>query len=507
MTEWMQGYFADAGYTYGFFPEMTPSRLNWVVLNYGLPPKTKNFRYLDLGCGQGMNLIYQAISHPDSEFIGIDFLPEHVNHANSLVNEIGIKNIQFLEMDFNELLDRQKELGSFDFIVTHGIIAWINPKLREILHNAVGKLLQPGGVYYCSYNTMPGWLHAAPFQKLVVQYNESTTGQSAIQRSKDVMDVLKNTSAAIFNAQPGLATRLQLMSNANPAYLVQEYNNKHWTPLYVCDVIEELGASKLKYTGTATLTEMYDFGLPPVIKKLLAEQQNIKTKELIRDLSLNQAFRRDVYTKGRNPLTVSRHREAIGSLAFMANPLIPRPKKKDPFIVKYGILELKGDPILYHQIMQFLDQQPDTPVTLDKIITEMASTDVRTISSAISLLMQGGWILHHVETDTQLAKKLNRIICDSAVDGIDYKHISTPKSGGAYPMLDIDWHILRCIYEGYSRESWIARIEKSLSRINKKMQIEGKPIEDKKEIETRIGQFVQDFMNIRLPFLQKLGAI
>jgi hypothetical protein len=58
--DWKHGYFADNGYTFGYYREMAPCYLAWAALLQGVVAPTRNFRYVDLGCGQGLGLILQA---------------------------------------------------------------------------------------------------------------------------------------------------------------------------------------------------------------------------------------------------------------------------------------------------------------------------------------------------------------------------------------------------------------------------------------------------------------
>ena len=62
------GYDASAGYTYGFCPEMAPDWLDLSAMLAGAAPARRDgeapFRYLELGCGQGMGLCLLAAANP-----------------------------------------------------------------------------------------------------------------------------------------------------------------------------------------------------------------------------------------------------------------------------------------------------------------------------------------------------------------------------------------------------------------------------------------------------------
>ena len=60
--DWKHGYFADNGYTFGYYREMAPCYLAWAALLQGVVTPTRGFRYVDLGCGQGLGLILASLT-------------------------------------------------------------------------------------------------------------------------------------------------------------------------------------------------------------------------------------------------------------------------------------------------------------------------------------------------------------------------------------------------------------------------------------------------------------
>ncbi|MFN5746076.1 MAG: class I SAM-dependent methyltransferase, partial [Methylococcaceae bacterium] len=148
MKQWNHGYYVDSVYTFGYYPETMPVRLHWAsLINDHITP-TRQFRYLDAGCGQGFNLIMAAAAHPDSDFVGLDFLPEHIAHATRLARCCGLTNVRFIEADFVDLADDPAALGSFDYAICHGVSSWVAPEVKRGLYRLIGQVLKPGGVFY-----------------------------------------------------------------------------------------------------------------------------------------------------------------------------------------------------------------------------------------------------------------------------------------------------------------------------------------------------------------------
>src|SRR6185369_7508208 len=113
-----------------FFLQTHPDRLATCATLYGMsaaPPE--NCSVLELGCGNGSNLIAQAFGLPNSRFAGIDLSATHIEQANGAVRDLGLTNIKFLQMDVMDM--SVAEFGSFDYITAHGLFAWVPEAVRS----------------------------------------------------------------------------------------------------------------------------------------------------------------------------------------------------------------------------------------------------------------------------------------------------------------------------------------------------------------------------------------
>jgi len=133
MRVWSHGYNVEVPYTYGYYKETNPLWVKWAsYLGGRKPPKAEKFRVLELGCGEGFNLCMHAAAFPEVEFLGIDFNPSQIAHAEELVEFTGLKNVNFVEGDFMELKDNwPKEYGKFHYVILHGIWTWISKPVRD----------------------------------------------------------------------------------------------------------------------------------------------------------------------------------------------------------------------------------------------------------------------------------------------------------------------------------------------------------------------------------------
>ena len=439
---WQHGYYAADGYTYGYYREMTPTHLAWAALLQGEVMPLQRFRYVDLGCGQGFNLILLAACFPDSQFLGIDFMPAHVRHARKLAEEAELSNIRFVEADFMQLAQSPVSLldgagseldGQVDYAVAHGIASWVSPKVRASLWALAGRLLRPGGLYYTSYNTLPGWLSAQPFQHLVrLNARTAVDGAVAVRKALETFARLEEVKAPIFAAHPGLKARLKTASEHDMAYVTQEYNNQSWQPLFVADMMAEAEAVKLGWLGTATLPDMFDGLMPAAAAKMIQAEADPVMRESLRDIATLKAFRRDLYVKGKAPAWAGERLRQITATRFVSSPFMALPEGSN------GKLELatSAGKISFNRSVfknvYDITRQPGG-ASLDEIQVRIGDANLSDTVQKVSLMMDAGWIQISLAAPANAAR-LNLAIAQAVRDGAPYRVLAVPGVGQAASM-------------------------------------------------------------------------
>lgn len=124
-------------------------------------------RVLELGCGDGGNLIPMAVELPGSEFTGIDLAEQAVARGRVVSQTLGLKNISLRQMDLTEA---GADLGPFDYILAHGLYSWVPPHVREGVLNLCRANLAPDGVAYVSYNAYPGFHRREMFREMMLHH-------------------------------------------------------------------------------------------------------------------------------------------------------------------------------------------------------------------------------------------------------------------------------------------------------------------------------------------------
>ncbi len=137
------------------YAQTHPDRLATVAALHGLPsPDPATARVLEIGCGAGGNLLAMAVATPGIRALGIDLASEPIAEGRAAIEQVGISNVQLRQGDVSDL--RDGGLGEFDYVIAHGVYAWVPESVREDLLAAIHAHLAADGLAYVSYNANPG---------------------------------------------------------------------------------------------------------------------------------------------------------------------------------------------------------------------------------------------------------------------------------------------------------------------------------------------------------------
>ena len=136
------------------FSQTHPDRLATLATLFGMnPTPVTQCRVLELGCGDGSNLVPMAYGLPGSEFVGVDLAARPIATGQEMSKTLGLKNITLHPLD---VMTVTPDFGQFDYIIAHGLYSWIPPAVQEKVLSICQENLTPNGIAYVSYNTYPG---------------------------------------------------------------------------------------------------------------------------------------------------------------------------------------------------------------------------------------------------------------------------------------------------------------------------------------------------------------
>ncbi|MBK5969053.1 MULTISPECIES: class I SAM-dependent methyltransferase [Thiorhodovibrio] len=433
MTDWTAGYVADLGYTHGYYNELNPTRIALALLNAGLavPPITTA---CELGFGQGLGLNLHAAASP-VRWWGTDFNPSQAAFARELTRLAG-SEAQVFDDAFADFAQRP-ELPGFDFIGLHGIWSWISDENRRVIADFARRHLNPGGVLYISYNTFPGWAAFVPLRDLLKAHTDvlGAPGQGRVGRIDAAIGFVERllaTNPAYTRENPGILSRFEKIKGHNRAYLAHEYFNRDWAPTSLGTMAEWLQPAKLDYAGSAhPLDAIETIHLTAEQRGLLAELSDPLFQAGVRDLMVNQQFRRDYWIKGSRRLNPLEQLEQIRALRLiLTTPSADVPRKTTGALGKANL-----DEHLYSLLLEVLaDYQPRTFVEVEQRLAGRPNAFAQ-LWEAVRILAGGGHL--HLAQEEAIAaecrprtKALNRHLMQQARGSDAIRFLASPITGG-----------------------------------------------------------------------------
>jgi protein-L-isoaspartate O-methyltransferase len=144
----------EQAYPYAVRAGTHVARLGTVAQLIGYPTApSERCRVMEIGGGDGINLISMALQSPGSEFLSFDLADEATQRGRALLARTGLSNVALETMD---IMTVPKEVGSFDYIIAHGVYAWVPEAVRQGIMALIGRCLAPQGIAMVSYNALPG---------------------------------------------------------------------------------------------------------------------------------------------------------------------------------------------------------------------------------------------------------------------------------------------------------------------------------------------------------------
>lgn len=134
-------------------PDLHPAAIAAVARLCGLSPRLRGWRVLEIGCGEGVNLMGMAQGAPDGQYVGIDLAPTAIAAAQATARGAGLDNVRFEVCD---LTQAQGRFGRFDYVVSHGVLAWTPEPVRRALMALMASSLDADGLGVVTYNVAPG---------------------------------------------------------------------------------------------------------------------------------------------------------------------------------------------------------------------------------------------------------------------------------------------------------------------------------------------------------------
>ena len=511
MTDWTDGYVADIGYTFGYYPELNPFRAKLAFANAGIVCPDFGTA-CELGFGQGLSTNFHAAASV-VKWHGTDFNPSQASFAQDLAKSCG-SDTKLYDEAFDEFAKRS-DLPEFDYIGLHGIWSWISDENRDIIVDFIRKKLKVGGVLYISYNTMPGWAAFAPVRHLMTEHAELIGSEglgivSRINGALDFTEKLLDTNPMFGKVNPSMKERVQKVKEQNRHYLAHEYFNKDWHPMHFADMAKWLAPAKVTFACSANYIDQVDaVNLTAEQQTFLKEIQDPLFRQSVRDFMVNQQFRRDYWVKGLRKLTPLDKAESMRAQRVML--LSHRADISLKFTGALG--EANMSEIIYTPILDLMaDHKIRTVLQIEQALKDKGINFTNLMQSV--LLLSGVGHMTAVQDDQVIVKakkvsdKLNLHLMDKARSSADITYLASPVTGGGVTANRFLQLFMLALGNGKKLpEDWAAFTWQILAVQGQKIVKEGKTLETAEENLAELTTQAQDFATKQLPIMKALQVI
>lgn len=306
-----QTIYSELGYKSMPFPYTTPATLEAYAALVGISaPNPKTARVLELGATYGGNIISQALFNPDATLVGIELSQEQVEKGNEVIANAGLTNVSLIQSDIASI---GSEIGTFDYIIAHGVYSWVDDGVKEALLRLIDEHLAEDGIAYVSYNTYPGWHTMEEVRQLMMFSNRDKAQfnhKEKVLHGKTIgsivgsqilkYDNLKERNSKFLGA-------LRSVMQKDEYYVGHDHLEPNNDPVYFYQFNDHLGAHNLAYLCDADLTlsmvRSFDADIADTLDKLALNDHVAQEQYL--DFMLDTTFRKSIICKAKHAESVT----------------------------------------------------------------------------------------------------------------------------------------------------------------------------------------------------------
>ena len=351
-----------------------PDRIIPVARLLGMKPApATNCRVLELGCGDGANILPMAAVLNGSQFVGIDLAHNPIVKATGMARALGLGNIRFEQMN---VMDLDAGRGEFDYILAHGLYSWVPAAVREKIMSVCQSLLSRNGIAFISYNVYPGCHVRKMMSGMMLYHAEGTREpQEQIAKAREVLSFLVSGKPD----SPALADELKQYRERRDYSILHDDLSESNDPVYFHEFAAHAGEHGLQFLAEADFYEMQPYNLPVEAREKLtafAGGDPVRYEQYL-DFLKNRRFRKTLLCRKEVPINRTPASDPIREMyitsvarAVSSNPDIRSTKEEEFRGTKGGALRT-GHPVLKAAVVQLGKSWPE-PISFDQLMDAIA---------------------------------------------------------------------------------------------------------------------------------------
>lgn len=393
------------------FPQTNIDRLSTLARYFGMetadPAKC---RVLELGCGDGTNLLAQAYTFPETSFLGVDLSTAHIDEAQKCALMLGLRNIEFIQGDILNL--SRERLGQLDFIVAHGLYSWVPPVVREHTMKIYQECLAENGVGYISFNINPGSYFRKSFWEAIKFHTRDIDGlQEKIAAAQQFAGFLKQVAPPDSTFKKIVDSETEILMNEAAEYLFHDDLGDLNDAFFFYEFMETAERYGLQFVAEANPAAMFGHDFAPEALKFIDEMSGgdfVKRQQYF-DLIKARRFRSTLLCRDDIKLDRSPKDDVIEKF-LIVSPLVPTTEggcvwdKSEIEFATQDRATIKTDEPLTKMALLYLNSIWSGGASLDEVVERAKSAlsghavtvsekDVQSLRSTLRYLFEGGVVI------------------------------------------------------------------------------------------------------------------
>ncbi|HEY8073418.1 MAG TPA: class I SAM-dependent methyltransferase, partial [Labilithrix sp.] len=227
-------------------PNAHPGRFAVLARLHGIDaPPLDGARVLELGCASGAHIAACAVAFPKASFVGVDRTVKQIERGREMLAGAGLTNVDLRAMD---IMDVGTTLGTFDYIIVHGILSWVPENVQDEILRICTRSLAPRGIAYVSFNAYPGW-HTRGIVRdaLFFHLRGVEDAQARVTGARAFLEWWKTRLVESGAYGTGIIRELESIEKAPDHYFVHDHLGIVNLPLHFRTFVERAQATGLTY--------------------------------------------------------------------------------------------------------------------------------------------------------------------------------------------------------------------------------------------------------------------
>ena len=153
-----------------------------------------------------------------------------------------------LELSTNDILNAPQPLGEFDYVLAHGIYAWVPASIRDALMPLIGRSLTANGLAFLSYTTLPG-CRVRQIARDILQDSVRNIAAPAerLAATRECMEFMVATWSETDPLQNAARHEMNALLARIPEAIFHDEMNETYAPQFVSDVATHAERHGLRY--------------------------------------------------------------------------------------------------------------------------------------------------------------------------------------------------------------------------------------------------------------------